>query len=170
MFPLERNSGYTPFSDTPKKHLCLNKWELEGLVGSDGAGPRLHAISLGGSKLLMPRGWFKTENDQHFLLPIAGWWFHTFFIFHKFSIICGIILPIDSYFSMWLQHVKPTNQIGIVSHTHFSGVANPHCSSISVDLWGSFEGATCHRGFTRWIDCGRRVLHRRHYWNVYLSW
>ena len=28
-----------------------------------------------------------------------------------FSIIYGIILPIDSYFSRWLKHVKTTNQV-----------------------------------------------------------
>ena len=31
---------------------------------------------------------------------ISGWWFGTFFLF---SIIYGIILPIDSYFSRWLK-------------------------------------------------------------------
>ena len=28
-----------------------------------------------------------------------------------FSIIYGIILPIDQYFSRWLKHVKTTNQV-----------------------------------------------------------
>ena len=40
------------------------------------------------------------------LCIISGWWFQTFYIFiyfPYFSIIYGIIFPIDTYFSRWLK-------------------------------------------------------------------
>ena len=40
---------------------------------------------------------------------ISGWWFGTFWNIFYFSMMYGIILPIDSYFSRWLKHVKTTN-------------------------------------------------------------
>ena len=37
-------------------------------------------------------------NNQRVYTPLSDWWFQTFF-----SIIYGIILPIDYYFSRWLK-------------------------------------------------------------------
>ena len=54
--------------------------------------------------------WLATWCSIQIEKMMTGWWFGTCF----FSIIYGIILPIDfhilSYFSRWLKHVKTTNQ------------------------------------------------------------
>ena len=110
--------------------------------GTTAKGWRWHCYTIGHSRLIslglrytkhIPREMFiptKQYGQGGIHLHLAGWWFQTWLLF---SIIYGIILPIDEL--IFFKMVKATNQLGLGGAIWCNGVCSLALTGRSVQMW-----------------------------------